>query len=47
MTFLLLLKTFSSQSKSEIEFSCLAEKIRFSLIFVEQLPLKAGRPLTS
>ena len=35
MTFLLLLRTFSTHKRSEIDFSSLAEKIRFSLIFVE------------
>ena len=35
MTFLLLLRSFSTQKKSEIDFSSLAKNIRFSLIFVE------------
>ena len=35
MTFLLSLRTFSMQKKSEIDFSTLAEKIQFSPIFVE------------
>ena len=35
MKVLLLLRTFSTQKKSEIDLSSLAEKIRFSLIFVE------------
>ena len=35
MTFVLSLRTFSVQKKSEIDFSSLAEKIRFSPIFVE------------
>ena len=35
MTFLLLVRTSSTQKKSKIDFSSLAEKMRFSLIFVE------------